>query len=597
LLSEFREDIPPGLERIVARCLAKEPEGRYGDYKALRDALLPFSSKEMEPASMLLRASAGWVDYLIAFLPPYIALMFLIGSDKLIVQPLVQRTLYSFRYYFLFLGIGFLYFTLAEGFFGGGLGKHLKGLRVIRTNGRLPGVGRALLRILIPIACVECIRMPLMMTFISDAEWTGFQNTLYVVGTIICACIPGLLGLTARRENGFATVWDIISGTRVQVKPKGGVRPTIETVDEKEIAVEDASSLGPYRVVKELVEGKWLVAIDPVLRRRVWLVRRRISELSTARRNLARPGRLRWLQKVEKDGIVWDAFEALEGVPFCSLVDGGKKLRWSSLRHWLHDTASELWEAAGDETLADELSLDNVWITAQGRAVLLDEPWPDVGTNAERIAVGDVAGQQRFLNSIAACAESTSLPLHARPIIQNLADGKFEKLSFLTGTLRGLLERPCEVSRGIRAGSIFMLGFYVWIAVFVGRYHDKQWNVFVSEFVAVAGMLLGGIALIQLLELAIGSTVGQFIFRLAVVDDKGKRAGIKRLFVRWAIVWLPLFVPMLLAGLLVKRGEATQALILVFVLLALWLSAVAYAVINPNRGLHDKLAGTWVVRQ
>jgi uncharacterized RDD family membrane protein YckC len=29
----------------------------------------------------------------------------------------------------------------------------------------------------------------------------------------------------------------------------------------------------------------------------------------------------------------------------------------------------------------------------------------------------------------------------------------------------------------------------------------------------------------------------------------------------------------------------------------LWIGAAVYAVIVPNRGLHDRLAGTWVVRQ
>jgi hypothetical protein len=87
-LTELREGVPPGLERVVTRCLAKEPDGRYPDYTALRNALLPFSSKEPEPASMLVRASAGWIDYLIAFLPPYVALMFLVGAEELLVQPL-----------------------------------------------------------------------------------------------------------------------------------------------------------------------------------------------------------------------------------------------------------------------------------------------------------------------------------------------------------------------------------------------------------------------------------------------------------------------------------------------------------------------------
>jgi serine/threonine protein kinase len=98
-LTELREDVPAGLERVVARCLAKEPDGRYTDYTVLRNALLPFSSKEPEPASMKVRASAGWIDYLIAFLPPYVTLMFLVGAEELLVRPLVERSLYSARYY------------------------------------------------------------------------------------------------------------------------------------------------------------------------------------------------------------------------------------------------------------------------------------------------------------------------------------------------------------------------------------------------------------------------------------------------------------------------------------------------------------------
>jgi uncharacterized RDD family membrane protein YckC len=484
-LTELREGMPPGLERVVARCLAKEPDGRYADYTALRNALLPFSSKEPEPASMLIRASAGWIDYLIAFLPPYVALMFLVGSEELLVLPLVERTLYSAKYYVLLFSLGFLYFTIVEGIWGAGLGKWLKGLRVVRRNGRPPGFGRALIRIVIPILCVEGVRMPLMMAFISDADWTGLQTALYVVGAIVCGWIPALLALRARRENGFATVWDLASGTKVVLQPKDTVRPSIEAVAQPEIPTDGADALGPYRIIKKMIPGKWIVGSDPVLRRQVWLLQRGTTELSVARRNVARSGRQRWLQKVETAEGPWDAFDATRGAPFSSLVEGGKRVPWATLRNWLYDLASELWAATGDQTLPSELSLDHVWITAQGHAVLLDEPWPTVESPAERIPVGDVAGQQRFLNAVAACVESTSLPLHARPVLQNVKDGKFEKLSFLAGTLRGLLDKPAEVGRGIRAGSIFMLPLYVWIAFFVGRYHDKQWTDMLGEVVAV----------------------------------------------------------------------------------------------------------------
>ncbi len=386
------------------------------------------------------------------------------------------------------------------------------------------------------------------------------------------------------------------------MKPKGTVRPSIKPAAPPEIPVEGAESLGPYQIIRELVPGKWIVATDPVLRRQVWLLRRNSVEPSPARRNLARHGRLRWLQKVETGEATWDAFEATQGVPFFSLVEDGKHVPWGTLRHWLHDLASELWAATGDQTLPAELSLDHVWVTAQGHAVLLEEPWPDVKTPAERTPVGDVDGQQRFLSALAACVESTSLPLHARPLLQNLQDGKFEKLSFLTGTLRGLLDKPAEVSRGIRAGSVFMMPLYVWIMVFVGSYQGGEsfqgtlWDSVGWIAMKAAVFVIIAIAVIQILELPLRTTVCHSLFRLAVVNAKGEPAGRSQLLVRWAIVWLPLLLPMVFVAQLLKTAEVV-AFIIALVLLLLWICAAVYAVIHPNRGLHDRLADTWVVRR
>jgi uncharacterized RDD family membrane protein YckC len=600
-LTELRQDVPPGLDKVVARCLAKEPDGRYTGYPALRNALLPFSSREPEPASMNIRGSAGWIDFLIAFLIPYVALMLFVGGEKLTAWPLWQRSVYSARYYIALWSFGFLYFSIVEGIWGAGLGKYLKGLRVVRTNGRPPGFGRALIRIVIPIACVELIRNPLNMALISDGEWTWVQTVIYVVTANICAWIPVLLTFRVRRETGFATVWDRATGTRVVIKPKGTVRPSIEPLAEPRISAEGADSFGPYRIISEIVPGRWIAAADPVLRRQVWLLRRSSPELPLARRNLSRPGRLRWLQKVETAEGLWDAFEAAEGVPLADLVHGGNHVPWSTLRHWLHDLASEMWDATGDSTLPAELSLDFVWITKQGRAVLLDLPWPDAQTGAETIPVGDLAGQQRFLSAVAACVESTSVPLHARAALQNLADGKFEKLSFLTGTLRGLLDKPAELSKGIRVGSIFMMPLYLWIVTFVGCFQGEmvqRWKDSPGWLIVISIMLvLGAIALMQLLGLAFHSTVGHSIFRLAVVDAKGGPANRVTLLRRWGIVWAPLFIPMSFAALLSEMAGPTAALVYALVLLVLWISAAVYAVIAPNRGLHDRLAGTWVVRR
>ena len=83
----------------------------------------------------------------------------------------------------------------------------------------------------------------------------------------------------------------------------------------------------------------------------------------------------------------------------------------------------------------------------------------------------------------------------------------------------------------------------------------------------------------------------------ARINGKGQRADVVTLLRRWAIVWLPLFIPMLFVALLTERAGLTAAFIWAIVLLVLWISAAVYAVIVPNRGLHDRLAGTWVVRR
>jgi uncharacterized RDD family membrane protein YckC len=104
-------------------------------------------------------------------------------------------------------------------------------------------------------------------------------------------------------------------------------------------------------------------------------------------------------------------------------------------------------------------------------------------------------------------------------------------------------------------------------------------------------------ALVQLLELPFRTTFGQTIFRLAVVNANGEPANISTLLVRWTVVWLPLLLPVSLVALLVRGTEPTAAFFAALVLLLLWTGAAVYAACHPNRGLHDRLAGTWVVRR
>jgi hypothetical protein len=141
-----------------------------------------------------------------------------------------------------------------------------------------------------------------------------------------------------------------------------------------------------------------------------------------------------------------------------------------------------------------------------------------------------------------------------------------------------------------------MLPVYLWIAVFIGYFHDKPWDDLLEGVVILSTLVVLGAALVQLLEIPFRTTASFLVFRLAVVNARGEPATRSRLLVRWAIAWLPLLVPLSLVALLTGGAEGV-AVISTFSLLLLWGAAAAYAVVDPHRGLHDRMAGTWVVRR
>jgi hypothetical protein len=215
--------------------------------------------------------------------------------------------------------------------------------------------------------------------------------------------------------------------------------------------------------------------------------------------------------------------------------------------------------------------------------------------------VGDLAGQQRFLSAVAAHVEPTSLPLHARGVLQNLAAARFEKLSFLCGVLRGLQDQPSEIDRGTRAGSLFMLPAYVCVMACVGYCGEdviQAWGGSVAApLLFCVLVVLGSFALVQLFEFPFRTIVSHAIYRLALVDRTGERAGIAKLYLRWILVWLPLLLPMAFAWHLLREEHGMSAFLVALIALLLWIAGAVHAALHPSRGMQDRLTGTWVVRQ
>ncbi|MEM9594492.1 MAG: protein kinase [Acidobacteriota bacterium] len=603
-LGGLREGVPVELERIVSRCLAKDPGDRFTGYGALRDALLPFSSQKRRPASMEVRSSAGWIDFLLAFFVPYAVLMLAVGGPTFHFRWLLERTPASAVYYGLFLTSGLLYFTVAEGFWGAGLGKRLKGLRVVRADGQRPGPLRALVRIAAPILSIEAVRLPLVFATIDatriDAIWPR-GALIYTGAALICPWIPFALDAAARRL-GSPPLWDLLSGTEVVLAPPVEDRPRVEEVAPPVEASPSGEPpwLGPFRVEGVVEPGRWLTATDPVLNRPVWLLRRQGDGPSEARRGTSRSGRPRWLQGVEgPDGSWWDAYGGSPGAPLRARLATAGGTAWSDLRHWLHDLAHELWSASPEGTLPPQLGLDHVWLTSSGRAVILDVPWPSGKAPAKVFGVEDLAGKQRFLHALAAEVETTGTPLDARPVLENLSQGRFEKLSFLVGVLQSLRDRPAALSRRARAGALLLLPAYSLVMSLLGSIAGAEnTGPLVSGyfgslpfFVLIVVVAICGVTQLVLVPFRI--TVGHRLFRLSVIDATGRSASRRRRLVRWGFAWLPLIV----AFASTVWAEQGLASIWPRLWLGLWLGLVFQTALDPQRGLHDRLAGTWVVRR
>jgi eukaryotic-like serine/threonine-protein kinase len=487
----LRPDIPPELSKVIQRCLAKDRKARFQSYADLRDALLYFRAAAAVPAGPAKRVLAGLVDDLVAYGP---CLLFLVywsvdPLDKLVSERTIAAALVWTPFCLWYL----LYYAVAEGLWGAALGKSICGLRVVGPGRQAPGLPRALLRTTVYL-------MPfflpafLLVAFLPLAD---MRRTLAQENWLITDWLPAplclLLFVTMRYRNGYAALHDLLSGTRVIVRPRTQLRPrlvelwpapadpNVAVPPPAAIAAPASAKLGPY----ELRTSLWrrdgqelLLAFDPVLRRQVWIHRRPLNAapLSPARRDVSRAARLRWLTSGRTETSLWDAFDAVEGQPL--LRPTLAPAPWNAVRFWLLDLAEEFAFALKHPDSAATVALDRVWISSSGHAVFLDFPCPGLSAEAQPPMLEGVPGVQQFLDRVAQHAlggrpganpQAAPVPLHARSLLTSLAKGTFENPDFIIGNLRSLAARPAQVTRAPRAASlslvpILMLGLGILVA-------------------------------------------------------------------------------------------------------------------------------------
>ncbi len=457
-----RPEIPEFLARIILRCLEKQSGDRPKNYDELRAALLPFTSTAPTPATLALRLVAGVVDQIILIGMRIIGAMLMFGGFEAMTRAAAMR---SPGWFWLSLGLLFFeiaYFSVSEGRWGATPGKALVGLRVGGLDRNAPGIPRALLRALIYL-------VPTMVAFLRfDATGAPSESMVWdFVRGIALWLFPALLALTARRHNGFATVIDLLTKTRVIQKSDFESRESFAQIDEPVATTETMPQFGPFHALATLSsddQGELVLGYDTKLMRRVWIrkVAADTAPVAAALRNAARPSRLRWLQGSREGADAWDAFESAPGTPLNTLLATPQP--WKNVRHWLLDLSAEFAAATRDGSLPATLALDRVWITASGGAKLLDFRAPGA-----EVAVEPLAGTEgsAFLNQLAisalegrvATAEEgrTSHPrrpvaLRARGLLRVLREaGDFTALA---GQLRALVQQRPAISRRRRLGLI-----------------------------------------------------------------------------------------------------------------------------------------------
>ncbi len=417
-----RPGLPSGLCRAVLRCLQKDPDKRFRNYDELRNALLPYASAAPTPATLGLRLFAYGLDMLLlALVSTLIINGVRAATNHLTVSQFLLDNLLNTAL------LALLYLGLLEGLSGASLGKAICGLRVARLDRTAPGVPRALLRAFVltaPPHAVWLLGWGLTHAWTSGASLAGWMAAVSLL-SIAARALPFS---TARRRNGFAGWHDLASGTRVIVKTAYEPRPALPPAKEALPKMETLPLIGPYHVLARIggEDGtELMLGFDARLLRRVWI--RRLSPgtppLPPNLRSMSRPGRLRWLSARRTQAEAWDAYEAPPGQPLFALLS--ERQEWSRVRYWLFDLAEELRAATQDASLPGTLSLDCVWVTADGRAKLLDfpapgtaGPQPDRPAQVESVASSPLA----FLRQVATSA------LEGRPANSGGADSGTAKV-------------------------------------------------------------------------------------------------------------------------------------------------------------------------
>jgi eukaryotic-like serine/threonine-protein kinase len=375
-------DVPPDLERIVMRGLARDASKRYDSFAQMRDDLKCIVAPKPKATSLTRRSLAWIADYFVVTTIISLVLFMCFKATELRDKTLAVNALGGL--------LLFLYYFISEACFATSLGKAAMRIKIynVATHCRLT-IRQALWR----SASYALITSSLLLLF----KWfmPGMSSAFegFLVVAIMMANMGFLLSswwATGKRQ----LLHDWLSCTECRTD-YGGRSQIVSTLSLPAWSLPLASSpntdsdtpktLGRFRIDGRIRSDAaagvdWLTGNDPQLDRCVWIARfaDKSIEYEEELQRLPKSRRLRYIDEGLEPQYRWFAYVAAEGVPLRECLASNIQFPWPITRSLLGAFAGD---STRDTSIAQvALSPDRPapwspkrwWIDSAGRLSLVD---------------------------------------------------------------------------------------------------------------------------------------------------------------------------------------------------------------------------------
>lgn len=385
-------DVPPGLERIVMKGLAREPSKRYSSLLEMKEDLLAIIAPKPNPSSIYRRCFAFFGDYFVISSLISILIFTCFDAVGLSKHPLITQALGALVY--------FAYFFLQEAIFSTTLGK-------------------AAMRVAIVDADTGC-KITWWTAFKRSSFFLVIQKSPGLLAGLMAGYVPewmaaiasivlyiaalALLFSTWRRSERRQLIHDWFSGTECQTS--FGVRPatrnhivipdwSLPLKPPSQLAGPLPKELGRFEILGEFdaescdPSVRWLSALDPRLERNVWIAWTDAANATFDEAQTSKPKsmRMRFIEQGVEGTSHWFAFVAPEGIPILECLAAGVQAPWPAARHLLEGNTqpedSVTIAQGASLSLADSAAgtssgmiplwqTDRIWIDSASRLTMVD---------------------------------------------------------------------------------------------------------------------------------------------------------------------------------------------------------------------------------